>query len=250
MKKRNYALFIALFIITLCLGKNVYASDGISEYHFDSLLTNAQTIGFNNVQVATEQELDFSYGTSYKFYVPTTMNVTITVTYDKKADLSADAWLMDINNEHLIKEMSLKDGKRNGSNYNVTTKMTCRLRPGYYILGIHTRWSTYDPNGAITYTKITGSLPTKPTITKLKKRNAKSAILKWNRIGSVSGYQIYRKVGTRGKYSKIKTTNATSFVNNKLQKKKIYYYKIRAYKNIKGQIFYTPFSSIKKIKIN
>ena len=247
--KKKYFLFIAVFI--LCLGKNVYASDGIDNRYFNSLVNHANTIEFNDLQVAEEEYLESSVapcGTVYKFYVPTTLNVTVTVTYDQKSDQYANVWLMDINNEHLINEMNINEGKRNGANNNVTCSKTFCLNPGYYILAVHTRWTLYS-DGAKTYTKITGTLPTKPSVAKLKKQGKKSAVLKWNRINSVTGYQVYRRTGTFGKYSKVKTLNSTSFVNKKLKKNKTYYYKVRAYQNIGGTVFYSPFSSAKKIKM-
>ena len=237
-------LITFLMLIVLCSGINVdaYVSDGVDAFYFKELLESAQPIVFNQAETGTRVD---DSEIAYKLYVPVTLDVTVTVTFDKDAsELSSYAWLIDINNDYCYMDLSIQKGRRNGENYSVTCKETVRLNAGYYILAVNPHHY-----GSKTNTKITGTLPTKPSVTKLKKQGKKSAVLKWNRINSVTGYQVYRRTGTFGKYSKVKTLNSTSFVNKKLKKNKTYYYKVRAYQNIGGTVFYSPFSSAKKIKM-
>ena len=80
---------------------------------------------------------------------------------------------------------------------------------------------------------------------------SKKAYIKWKKIAGASGYEIYRATSKNGTYSKIKTitsSSTTSYTNSKLIRKKTYYYKIRAYKNVSGKKVYSSYSSVKYIK--
>ena len=80
---------------------------------------------------------------------------------------------------------------------------------------------------------------------------SKKAYIKWKKIAGASGYEIYRATSKNGTYSKIKTitsSSTTSYTNSKLNRKKTYYYKIRAYKNVSGKKVYSSYSSVKYIK--
>lgn len=92
----------------------------------------------------------------------------------------------------------------------------------------------------------------KSEITSIKNVKAKSVKLKWKKISGVTGYEIYRAKGYTGKYKKIKTIadpNIVSYKNKKLSKDNYYYYKVRAYKVIKGKTFYGEYSSFSCVHI-
>lgn len=88
-----------------------------------------------------------------------------------------------------------------------------------------------------------------PVITLKAKK--KAAVVSWQRIKGVSGYEIYRSTKKKKGYKKIKTAKKASIVkytNKKLTKKKKYYYKIRAYKIVDGKKVYSIYSSPKSVK--
>lgn len=53
-------------------------------------------------------------------------------------------------------------------------------------------------------------------------------MIKWSKIDGASKYEIYRKVGADGTYSKYYTTTYNSFTNTSATSGKTYYYKIKA----------------------
>ena len=92
--------------------------------------------------------------------------------------------------------------------------------------------------------------PSTPTIT-VKSPSTKTVKVTWNKITGASGYEIYRKTGSSGTYSRIKTVTSgstLSYTNSSLTKGKTYYYKVRAYKNVNGKKLYSSYSSVKSVK--
>lgn len=68
--------------------------------------------------------------------------------------------------------------------------------------------------------------------------------VKWTKVSGISGYQLYCKAGSGG-FKKIKTLgkNTTSFINKKLTAGKKYFYKVRAYKKVKGKTKCSKYSA-------
>lgn len=85
--------------------------------------------------------------------------------------------------------------------------------------------------------------------TKLKKVNytGKTIKLSWNKVNNIKGYKIYRATSENGKYSKIATVSAkkTSYTDKKLSQGKVYFYRIRAYKNKNNKTLYGQYSDVK-----
>ena len=89
---------------------------------------------------------------------------------------------------------------------------------------------------------------TKLTVTSKKKK----VTLKWKKNSKATGYEIYRATKKNGKYKKIKTIKkaaAATFTDSKVKKGKTYYYKVRAYKTVKGNKANGKFSAVRKVKI-
>ena len=89
---------------------------------------------------------------------------------------------------------------------------------------------------------------TKLTVTSKKKK----VTLKWKKNSKATGYEIYRATKKNGKYKKIKTIKKASvvkFTDSKVKKDKTYYYKVRAYKTVKGNKANGKFSAVRKVKI-
>ena len=89
---------------------------------------------------------------------------------------------------------------------------------------------------------------TKLTVSSKKKK----AFLKWKKNSKATGYEIYRATKKNGKYKKIKIIKKASvvkFTDSKVKKGKTYYYKVRAYKTVKGNKANGKFSAVRKVKI-
>ncbi|MCR5101619.1 MAG: hypothetical protein K6B41_09715 [Butyrivibrio sp.] len=85
------------------------------------------------------------------------------------------------------------------------------------------------------------------------KTSSKKAVLTWEKSGSADGYEIYRSTSKKTGYSLIKTIKKGTTLKytdkNGLINKKNYYYKIRAYRVVRGKKVYGDYSKVKKIKI-
>lgn len=110
-------------------------------------------------------------------------------------------------------------------------------------------------NGVKYYSKFTdeflvATTPLKPVV-KITTPSSKKVKLTWTNISSkTTGYQIYRATSKKGTYKKISTTTSKSFTNTGLTKGKYYYYKVRAYRVLEnGQTVYSPYSTVKSIKV-
>ena len=112
-------------------------------------------------------------------------------------------------------------------------------------------------NGSRIYSPFTSSVGVTPYLTKptLKKVSLKkkTATVKWKAVAGAGGYQIWRAEKKKtGKYKLVKTIKSgktLSWKNKKLKKKKKYFYKIRAYRVIKGKKVFSSFSAVKNIKV-
>lgn len=81
---------------------------------------------------------------------------------------------------------------------------------------------------------------------KLSTPKSKSIKVSWNKISGAKGYEVYRATSKNGEYSKTTTSNL-SYTSKNLTKNKAYYYKVRAYKVVNNNKFYSSYSSIKSI---
>lgn len=84
-----------------------------------------------------------------------------------------------------------------------------------------------------------------PTISQVKSSAGKLTI-SWNKISDVHGYVLYRSTSSKGTYKKIaiiRDESTTSYTDNGLEGNKRYYYKLRSYKKIDGNTFYSGYSA-------
>lgn len=70
--------------------------------------------------------------------------------------------------------------------------------------------------------------PTTPKITSVSIDSTTSMTLKWSRSSNSTGYQLFRAVSSKGRYTNVGWTNTASFTDRGLKKNKTYYYKVRA----------------------
>lgn len=73
--------------------------------------------------------------------------------------------------------------------------------------------------------------------------------VRWKKTASVSGYQIQYSVSK--KFSKAKTVSTSSLTRtlSGVKKGASYYVRVRAYKKISGKMYYSPWSSVKNVKV-
>lgn len=77
-------------------------------------------------------------------------------------------------------------------------------------------------------------------------------VLKWKKVRNADGYVVYRADKKKGKYKKVKVLNGArkiSFTNKKLKKKKMYYYKVCAYRKVGKKKVYGSYSAVKSRKV-
>jgi len=78
--------------------------------------------------------------------------------------------------------------------------------------------------------------------------NSTNVKITWKNVKYATKYQVYRKI-KGGKWKRIATTKALSYIDKKSKKNKTYYYKVRAYRKYSGNIYYGNYSKAKKISV-
>lgn len=104
-------------------------------------------------------------------------------------------------------------------------------------------------NGSKKYSKFSKpQLGIKARLARVKEVTAVSkdscVSLGWKSVKRATGYQVYRKTGTDGKYSRVGSTTSTSFNDYNVANGVTYHYKVRAYRSISGVYVYGKFSKV------
>lgn len=92
----------------------------------------------------------------------------------------------------------------------------------------------------------------KPQNMKLTKSSKTSITVKWSKVKSADGYEIYYYNVTEKKYKLLKTikdVNTVSYKKTKLTSGKSYTFKVRAYKTVDGKKYYSLFTKPLKLKL-
>lgn len=87
----------------------------------------------------------------------------------------------------------------------------------------------------------------KPSIS-VNKRTKTTATIKIAKLKQVTGYQVFLATSKKGKYKQIGATRTTSFQITKINKNKVYYVKVRAYKTVGSRIVTSGYSSVVQVK--
>lgn len=88
----------------------------------------------------------------------------------------------------------------------------------------------------------------KPTLTVTTASG--KANLKWTNVANETGYEVVYSTSKDGTYKKLTTTKANVVTFSKaFTKGSTVYFKVRAYKTVSGETFYSNYSSVKSIKI-
>lgn len=86
----------------------------------------------------------------------------------------------------------------------------------------------------------------KPKVKIQKKR--KYVIIKYKKVKGADGYEIYRSVKKKKGYRRIADTKKLTWKNTRLPKKTLYY-KVRAYKKVKGKKVRSAYSAVRTVRI-
>ncbi len=75
--------------------------------------------------------------------------------------------------------------------------------------------------------------------------------ISWSKVSYASGYIVYVKYPGEKKYVKATSRKATvkSVTHKGLSRKRVYCYKVRAYKKVNGKRYYGPLSKAKKVRV-
>lgn len=74
-----------------------------------------------------------------------------------------------------------------------------------------------------------------------------SVTVSWNKNEKADGYQVYRSTKKASGFKSIKTTIKTSLKNTSVKKGSKYFYKVRAYKTVGGEKFYSSWSNVASV---
>ncbi len=133
-----------------------------------------------------------------------------------------------------------------------TDSVSFDVKKGTYYIKIEPSSSWSAPEGCrytllADYTKA----PSAPKISSVK-AGKKSAVVKWKKVSGATGYYVYRSTSKKGGFKKVQTlkrASALSWKNQKLKSGKKYYYKVAAYKKVKGMTVVSPYSAVKSVKV-
>lgn len=91
--------------------------------------------------------------------------------------------------------------------------------------------------------------PRKVTLSSVKAGKGK-AVAKWKKTGGISGYQVVYSTDRKFKNAQSKNCGAKAgSVTLKLGAKKTYYVRVRSYKKVGKEVWYSGWSGVKKVKI-
>ena len=82
-----------------------------------------------------------------------------------------------------------------------------------------------------------------PSSLKVSTKTYDSLTLLWGKANEAKGYEVYMSTSKNGKYTKLKSTESTSFKHTKLTTNKTYYYKVRSYVKSGKKTYYSSFTS-------
>ena len=116
------------------------------------------------------------------------------------------------------------------------------IKKGYKIITT-TTWQECSSCHNRINKKSTNTIKVNKTGIKSLKYKKKKSTVKWNKVKNISGYQIQYSNKKNMSSPKSKKTKSTSFsVKGK------WYFRVRAYKKISGKIYYSDWSSVKRVK--
>ncbi|TWT03662.1 S8 family serine peptidase [Planomicrobium sp. CPCC 101079] len=107
----------------------------------------------------------------------------------------------------------------------------------------------FDPYSSFAYATPALEKPSEISVAKAGNASLRAS---WNKVREAEGYELYRATSKAGKYTKIKTITSgytTSYTNKGMAGGKTYYYKVRAYRILKGKKIYSSFTAVDFYKL-
>lgn len=106
---------------------------------------------------------------------------------------------------------------------------------------------TKGSSSYVGYVRVIRLDPKVSTVSNLRKTSCttNTVTLCWNKVSSAAGYQIYMSSAKNGTYKKIATVsgaNNTKYIVKSLEKNRIYYFKVRAYRTVSGRTGYGEYA--------
>ncbi len=126
------------------------------------------------------------------------------------------------------------------------------VKKGTYYMVVKPYWSSSSIVGC-RYTLLADYVkaPSAPKISSVK-AGKKSAVVKWKKVSGANGYYVYRSTSKKSGFKKMQTlkkSSALSWKNKKLKSGRKYYYKVAAYKKVKGMTVVSSYSAVKSVKV-
>ncbi|MBQ6583031.1 MAG: hypothetical protein IJH77_04295 [Mogibacterium sp.] len=126
------------------------------------------------------------------------------------------------------------------------TGLTTGTKDSYIIRAIGTNGLSSKNSATVAATPALAKTTVKATA------GSRKITITWSKVAGASGYVVYRSASKNGTYTAVKTITSGStvkFVNTKLKKGKIWYYKVRPYRTIGSTRVYGPLSDVKYAKV-
>lgn len=89
-------------------------------------------------------------------------------------------------------------------------------------------------------------------VSSVKSSSKKQVYLKWKKNKYADGYKVYRSTKKKTGYkciATLKKRSKVSYTDKKVKSKKVYYYKVRAYRKVGKKTVYSAYSPVKKVKV-
>ncbi len=89
----------------------------------------------------------------------------------------------------------------------------------------------------------------KPSLRSAKRKAGTKAVVKWKKVSGADGYELQMSTKSKKGFKRIAKLSAkkTAYTKKKLSKKKNYYFRLRAYKIVDGNYYYSDWSKVKKL---
>lgn len=119
-----------------------------------------------------------------------------------------------------------------------------------YYYGITARDKNFITGETTTSVVTNNTVLSTPKISSAKYVKKNQIRVKYNKISGADGYELYRKIGSNGKYVKIKTVSAKyTYITDKTAKKAgTYYYRVKAIDKTQSYLT-SSYSSAKSVKV-
>lgn len=196
----------------------------------------------------------------YTFVISKPGEVIITFGANASEDItkiSSAGWKLS-----LYKENEARSCVELGTVIATTSSEKCNLGAGTYRIRISGGgFGPYNP-GTETYdfsvgykaaqNDTTSIQESKVDVASVKSEAKKQVYLKWKKNKYADGYKVYRSTKKKKGYkciATLKKRSKVSYTDKKVKSKKVYYYKVRAYRKVGKKTVYSAYSPVKKVKV-